>query len=116
MQVRGAPALGAAAALGMYLGVKDCVCPDWGNFSRKLDAVAKYIGSSRPTARNLFWGMEIIQAVARANKKQPIEKIKEIILRQAQAIIREDMVSCRQIGAFIEVRGHFDRVASAVIG
>jgi methylthioribose-1-phosphate isomerase len=100
LQVRGAPALGAAAALGMYLGVKDCVCPDWGNFSRKLDAVAKYIGSSRPTARNLFWGMEIIQAVARANKKQPIEKIKEIILRQAQAIIREDMVSCRQIGAY----------------
>ena len=80
MQVRGAPALGAAAGLGMYLGIKDYVCSDWSKFSRKLNSVAKYIGSSRPTARNLFWGIERIQAVALANKNQPIWKIKQIML------------------------------------
>ncbi|MHB8154456.1 MAG: S-methyl-5-thioribose-1-phosphate isomerase [Candidatus Omnitrophota bacterium] len=99
MQVRGAPALGAAAGLGMYLGIKDYVCSDWSKFSQKLNAVAKYIGSSRPTARNLFWGVERIQAVALANKNQPICKIKQIMLAEAKLIMRQDMISCRKIGS-----------------
>ncbi len=100
LQVRGAPALGAAAALGMYLGIKDSSSPDWVNFSRKLDAAAKYIGSSRPTARNLFWGIERIQAVARANREKPVSQIKKIILDEARGIMREDMLSCRKIGLY----------------
>jgi methylthioribose-1-phosphate isomerase len=100
LQVRGAPALGAAAGLGMYLGIKDYVCADWKKFSQKLNAVAKYLGSSRPTARNLFWGIERIQAVALANKNQPIRKIKQIILEEAKLIMRQDMLACRKIGAY----------------
>lgn len=100
MQVRGAPALGAAAGLGMYLGIKDYLCSDWSELSRKLNAVAKYIASSRPTARNLFWGIERIQAVAWANQKQPVRKIKQIILDEAKLIMREDMISCRRIGFY----------------
>ena len=100
MQVRGAPVLGAAAGLGMYLGIKDYVCSDWSKFSRKLNSVAKYIGSSRPTARNLFWGIERIQAVALANKKQPISKIKQIVLAQGKLIMRQDMAACRKIGFY----------------
>jgi methylthioribose-1-phosphate isomerase len=100
MQVRGAPALGAAAGLGMYLGIKDYFCSDWSKFSRKLNAVAKYIGSFRPTARNLFWGIERIQGVALANKEQPISKIKQIMLVEAKLIMREDMLSCRKIGSY----------------
>lgn len=100
MQVRGAPALGAAAGLGMYLGIKDYVCSDWSKFSRKLNAVAKYIGSSRPTARNLFWGIERVLAVALANKEQPISKIKQIMLAEAKLIMHQDMVACRKIGAY----------------
>ncbi|MDP2927404.1 MAG: S-methyl-5-thioribose-1-phosphate isomerase [Candidatus Omnitrophota bacterium] len=100
MQVRGAPALGAVAGLGMYLGIKDYVCSDWSKFSRKLNAVAKYIGSSRPTARNLFWGIERVLAVALANKEQPISKIKQIMLAEAKLIMHQDMVACRKIGAY----------------
>ncbi|MFH0917981.1 MAG: S-methyl-5-thioribose-1-phosphate isomerase [Candidatus Omnitrophota bacterium] len=100
MQVRGAPALGAAAGLGMYLGIKDYPGSDWSKFSRRLNATARYIGSSRPTARNLFWGIERISAVALANQKQPISKIKQLILAQAQLIMRQDMAACRKIGAY----------------
>lgn len=100
MQVRGAPALGAAAALGMYLGIKDYVGSDWKKFNRKLNRVAKYIESSRPTARNLFWGIERIRAVALANQKQPISKIKRVILAEAQLIMRQDMAACRKIGVY----------------
>ncbi|MCX5694113.1 MAG: S-methyl-5-thioribose-1-phosphate isomerase [Candidatus Omnitrophica bacterium] len=100
MQVRGAPALGAAAGLGMYLGIKDYICSDWGKFSRKLNSVAKYLASSRPTARNLFWGIERILAVASAHKNQPITKIKQAILADAKLIMQEDAFSCRKIGAY----------------
>jgi len=100
MQVRGAPALGAAAGLGMYLGIKDYVCSDWGKFNQKLNVVAKYIRSSRPTARNLFWGIERVLAVALANKEQPISKIKQIMLAEAKLIMRQDVISCRKIGSY----------------
>jgi methylthioribose-1-phosphate isomerase len=100
MQVRGAPALGAAAGLGVYLGIKDYPDSDWFGFSRKLNTVSKYIASSRPTARNLFWGLERVASVALDNKKQPISKIKQIILAEAKLIMREDMVNCRKIGAY----------------
>lgn len=100
MRVRGAPALGAAAALGMYLGIKDHPGTDWYGFSRKLNRTAKYIANSRPTARNLFWGIERIRAVALKNKQQPVFKIKRIILEEAKLIMQEDMVSCRKIGLY----------------
>ena len=100
LQVRGAPALGAAAGLGMYLGIKDCAASNWGMFSRRLNLTAKYIASSRPTAINLFWGIERIQAVALANKKQSISKIKQLILAEAKLIMRQDMVACRKIGGY----------------
>jgi len=100
MQVRGAPALGAAAALGMYLGIKDYSGSNRSRFNRKIDTIAKYIASSRPTARNLFWGIERILAVVLDNKKQPIFKVKQIILAEAKKIMQEDMDSCRKIGYY----------------
>ncbi|MBU4418923.1 MAG: S-methyl-5-thioribose-1-phosphate isomerase, partial [Candidatus Omnitrophica bacterium] len=100
MRVRGAPALGAAAGLGMYLGIKDYRGSDWLGFSRRLNKAAKYIASSRPTARNLFWGIERVCLVAANNKKQPVAKIKKIILSEGKKIMQEDMASCRKIGAY----------------
>jgi len=100
LQVRGAPALGAAAALGVYLGIRSYPGVDWRGFSRKLNATAKYIASARPTARNLFWGIERVCAVALRNNKQPVLKIKLAILDEAKRIMREDAVSCRRIGSY----------------
>lgn len=100
LKVRGAPALGAAAGLGMYLGVKDYPGADWLGFSRKLNTTAKYIAGSRPTARNLFWGIERICAVALKNRDEPVSKIKEIIFSESRKIMREDMLSCRKIGGY----------------
>lgn len=100
LKVRGAPALGAAAGLGMYLGVKDYPGADWPGFSRKLNTTAKYIAGSRPTARNLFWGIERICAVALKNKNEPVYRIKQLILSEGRKIMREDMLSCRKIGGY----------------
>jgi methylthioribose-1-phosphate isomerase len=100
LKVRGAPALGAAAALGVYLGIRNSRSADFERFSRELDSAAKYMASSRPTARNLFWGIERVCSVAVRNRDKSIAEIKKLILKEALDIIEEDRVSCRNIGRF----------------
>ena len=100
MQVRGAPALGAAGALGVYLRIKDYPGRNWQGFWRKLNQAAIYIASCRPTARNLFWGIERVCQAAKRNKNKTVFKIKQAILLEAKKIMREDMTSCRLIGAY----------------
>jgi len=100
MRIRGAPALGAAAALGAYLGIKDSKAKNFKQFAEDLDKVMKYIASSRPTARNLFWALERVGSIVARNQKKPIFEIKKLILQEAKMIIEEDRVSCRKIGYF----------------
>ena len=84
LQVRGAPALGAAASLGVYLGIKDSQARNFSTFTKELDRVIRYLGSSRPTARNLFWGLERMASIAIKNKYRNISAIKKIIFAEAQ--------------------------------
>lgn len=99
LKVRGAPALGAASALGIYLGIKDSKAKNFLEFNRQLQKTSKYIASSRPTARNLFWGIERMCAVAAKNSKEPLSAIKQLLFKEAHKIIEEDRRSCRRIGA-----------------
>ncbi|MBM3254885.1 MAG: S-methyl-5-thioribose-1-phosphate isomerase [Candidatus Omnitrophica bacterium] len=100
LKVRGAPVLGAAAALGSFVGIRYSRAASFNRFMQELEKVAKYIGSSRPTARNLFWGLERVKKIALDNKGKPIRIIKSMILKEAQAIIQDDRVSCRKIGSY----------------
>lgn len=100
LKVRGAPALGAASALGVYLGIKDFKTDSFFDFKLKLDKIIGYIASSRPTARNLFWGLERIKKASERNKEKPINLIKEALFKEAQDIIKEDMAACRKIGYY----------------
>src|SRR3954462_4570777 len=79
--VRGAPAIGIAAAFGVYLGVR--------NDLKRLDEVCQYLATSRPTAVNLFWAIERIQKIATS---------KERILEECQTMLEEDDRVCRAIG------------------
>jgi len=100
LKVRGAPALGAAAGLGAYLGIKDSKAKSFKQFFGELEKVVKYIGSSRPTARNLFWGLERMKASALASNAKSIQDIKRILFKEADKIIEEDRASCRRIGFY----------------
>ncbi len=100
LQVRGAPALGAASSLGVYLGIKDSRAKNFAQFKNELEKVITYLGSSRPTARNLFWGLEQARQVVLANQDKPINRIKELILQKAREIIKIDQQSCRAIGRY----------------
>ncbi|MBU1905439.1 MAG: S-methyl-5-thioribose-1-phosphate isomerase [Candidatus Omnitrophica bacterium] len=100
MKVRGAPALGAAAGLGVYLGIKNSKAKTYLSFKKELDRAAKYIATSRPTARNLFWALENMASVAEKNRDKSISSIKKMLFKEAQGIIEEDRAACRKMGKF----------------
>lgn len=100
LKVRGAPALGAAAGLGIYLGIRNSKAKNFSEFNKDLDKAARYIASCRPTARNLFWGVERACGVAVKNKGRSIAEIKRLILEDAKTIVEEDRISCRSIGRY----------------
>jgi len=99
LTVRGAPALGAAGALGVYLAVKDSKAGEYESLRREIDEACEYLGSSRPTAVNLFWAMDRMQRCARSNSRLPAAKIKSLLLEEALAVMEEDRAVCRRIGA-----------------
>lgn len=100
MCIRGAPALGAAAGWGVYLGVKDSKARDGIAFNREVRKAAECIGRSRPTARNLFWGLERMVEVSQRNKGKSVAALKKILFKEARKILEEDQRACRRIGSF----------------
>jgi len=97
MIVRGAPAIGVAAAYGMYLGAREIKTTDRDKFLSELEKVAALLRSTRPTAVNLFW------AIARMLKTAyesigSVENLKTALLTTAQTINAEDLQTCQAIG------------------
>jgi methylthioribose-1-phosphate isomerase len=100
LRVRGAPALGAAAGLGVYLIARGIRQKSFASFNQELEQGMVYLASSRPTAANLFWGLERMRSLTAKNKDKPVSKIKQLLLQEAEKIIAEDKSICRKIGAF----------------
>jgi methylthioribose-1-phosphate isomerase len=99
LRVRGAPAIGIAAAYGVVLGVQAVADDDPAALRRRLDEVLAYLATSRPTAVNLFWALERMrQVVQTAPPQTPVSALKEALLREARAIHDQDRVLCRAIG------------------
>ena len=101
LQVRGAPAIGIAAAFGLYLGVRDF--PNdrtMQDFLAYVEKHARYLATSRPTAVNLFWALDRMKAVATSSAvpHKSIAEVKEILLAEARAMCEEDRQMCRAIG------------------
>ena len=70
------------------------------SFLKEMERVISYLGSSRPTARNLFWGLERMKNVSRENKSLTIKELKKILFTEARKIMEEDRSACRQIGFY----------------
>jgi len=98
LRVRGAPAIGIAAALGIYLGVRNSHARDFQAFSAELNRVCEHLGSARPTAINLFWALRRVQGLVERLHDRPVEQIKHAILDEALDMIEEDHRVCRSIG------------------
>ncbi len=98
MKVRGAPAIGVAAAFGIVVGVQHSGAVDFASFNREVDDAADILAATRPTAVNLFWALERMRQTAREHREAPVEDIKDALLREALAIQSEDEDTCRLIG------------------
>ncbi len=100
LKVRGAPAIGIAAAMGAYVGIKDVDTDDFAVFWEKLTEITDYLRTSRPTAVNLFWALERMEHVAQAYSHEPVETIKHMLFEEALEILEEDRDSSKAIGRF----------------
>lgn len=98
MAVRGAPAIGAAAAFGLALAAREHAQEKEEAFYKRLREAAEGLKSTRPTAVNLAWAVDRILAVAEGQKGQSPEKIADLIVAEAEAIAREDEQVNRAIG------------------
>jgi len=99
LRVRGAPAIGIAAAYGVCLGMQTANADDEAAFFARLEEVAQCLSTSRPTAVNLFWALDRMKArgAALRGRAAPRE-IRAALLAEAQAIHEEDRQCCRRIG------------------
>jgi methylthioribose-1-phosphate isomerase len=93
MVVRGAPAIGVAAALGVAVGIKNSRATTADELEREFEEICRVISSARPTAQNLFWAVErMSRAFTEARSwGLPIVRIKEWIIKEAKNINREDL-------------------------
>ena len=99
LRVRGAPAIGGAAAYGLYLGVAGVADEATREtFMAKLREVRDYLASSRPTAVNLFWALDRLVGVAERHADADVPGLKARLLQEAHAIKAEDEAMCRAIG------------------
>ena len=98
MVIRGAPAIGVAAAMGIALGAREIIADTHESFFRQLENVCDVMAQTRPTAVNLFWAIGRMKRVAEANRGKKLDQIREILKQEAIRIEEEDLTICRNIG------------------
>lgn len=98
LKVRGAPAIGVAAGMGVVLGVQNSSAKDYDAFRAELKKAVDYLASSRPTAVNLFWALRRMERAADERRSMDISSLKERLLDEAKQILEEDRATCLAIG------------------
>jgi methylthioribose-1-phosphate isomerase len=97
MVIRGAPAIGVAAAMGVALGASKAREK---NFDREFERVLLTLSKTRPTAVNLFWALERMRKVYAGNRSRGVESVRRLLQEEAQKIYKEDIVANKQLGKF----------------
>jgi methylthioribose-1-phosphate isomerase len=98
MVVRGAPAIGVAAAMGIALGVKNSKAGTVSELKTELDGICDVIGKTRPTAVNLFWAIRRMQEKFEGLRSYPILQIKQVLIAEAQRMHAEDIAANQAMG------------------
>jgi methylthioribose-1-phosphate isomerase len=96
MVIRGAPAIGVAAAMGIALGVRSLRREE---LRREFDRICRTFAATRPTAVNLFWAIERMRRVYADNQNRDIETLRLMLEREARAVHEEDIANNRALGA-----------------
>ncbi|MBI5086201.1 MAG: S-methyl-5-thioribose-1-phosphate isomerase, partial [Acidobacteria bacterium] len=96
MVIRGAPAIGVAAAMGVALGVQYA---DPSQLDAEFETICSTLAATRPTAVNLFWAIDRMKRLYASLQGQPVEAIRARLIAEALAVYEEDIAINRAIGA-----------------
>ncbi len=97
LAIRGAPAIGVAAAMGAALGALELKTEDPEEFKNSFAAICREIAAARPTAVNLFWALNRVQDVVKAHPAEPVAAWQERLVHEAQVILKEDDTTNRHL-------------------
>ncbi|MGC2183101.1 MAG: S-methyl-5-thioribose-1-phosphate isomerase [Terriglobales bacterium] len=98
MVVRGAPAIGVAAAMGIALGVKNSKAENGGDLKHEFDQICDVMGKTRPTAVNLFWAIKRMRDKFEMLRVRPLAQIKQSLIEEAQRMHAEDIAANQAMG------------------
>lgn len=96
MIIRGAPAIGVAAAMGVAIGVEQA---NEANLDAEVAVICNTLAGTRPTAVNLFWAIDRMKRLYTTLRGKPIAEIRAALIEEAQVVYREDIAICKKIGA-----------------
>lgn len=100
LQVRGAPAIGVSAAIGVYVVTWRIDTEDMDVFCQEFKKTKEYLATSRPTAVNLFWALNRMEKVVDENQDKTVAELKDLLHDEAVRIHDEDIEVCRKIGTY----------------
>jgi methylthioribose-1-phosphate isomerase len=100
LAVRGAPAIGVTAALGLASGAHAIEAEDFEHFLARFSDICAVMAATRPTAVNLFWAIERMKACAHAQRQLPIADLKARLEQEALSILDEDIANNRRMGLY----------------
>jgi len=100
LKVRGAPAIGVAAAMGIYILAKQIKADTYEEFYAEFTKQKEYLNSARPTAVNLSWALERMNRLVQSMEEEPISQILNALQKEALEIKEEDIRVCKAIGEY----------------
>jgi methylthioribose-1-phosphate isomerase len=109
LAIRGAPAIGVAAAMGAALGALELDTADPQAFQAGFQKICREIAQARPTAVNLFWALDRVQRLAQAHADEPVAALKQRLVTEAQTMLQEDETTNKhmaQAGQVLIHHGH----------
>ena len=98
LKVRGAPAIGVTAAMGVALGAQSISATEYAPFAKELLTLCDRLAATRPTAVNLFWAIERMKQTLASLRSEPIAAIKAALFKESQVILEEDIALCKAMG------------------
>ncbi len=98
MVIRGAPAIGVAAAMGLALGAQKITTDDPDTFKVRFQKMGREMGLARPTAVNLFWAIKRMQRVIDNSAGPNVRSLKAALIQEAKAILKEDIAINKKLG------------------
>jgi methylthioribose-1-phosphate isomerase len=98
--VRGAPAIGVSAAMGLALGARQIPASSFEEFWPRFEEICGVMAATRPTAVNLFWAIDRIKKFVLDNRTKSLDEIRTLLVRESQRMLDEDIATNKKMGAY----------------